>query len=116
MPTKKEKQPLSVTHPELAKEAEGWDPSTVTFGSGKKLKWKCPKGHIYESTIVNRTSRKSGCPICSNNKVLPGFNDLATIFPELAKEAYGWDPSTYKPMSGKKVTWKELGKWLFYKG
>ena len=35
MPTKKEKQPLSVTHPELAKEAEGWDPSTVTFGSGK---------------------------------------------------------------------------------
>jgi len=28
VPTKKEKLPLSVTHPELAKEADGWDPST----------------------------------------------------------------------------------------
>lgn len=27
MPGKKEKQPLSVTHPELAMEADGWDPS-----------------------------------------------------------------------------------------
>ena len=26
MPGKKEKQPLSVTHPELAKEADGWNP------------------------------------------------------------------------------------------
>ena len=40
MPTKKEKQPLSVTHPDLAKEANGWDPSSVTFGNGKKLSWK----------------------------------------------------------------------------
>jgi plastocyanin len=104
---------LRTTHPDLAKEVIDFDPEAFTFGSGKKLKWKCPKGHIYESTIVNRTSRKSGCPICSNNKVLPGFNDLATIFPELAKEAYGWDPSTYKPMSGKKVTWKCIKGHIF---
>lgn len=31
VPTKTEKQPLSVTHPELAKEAVGWDPSKFTF-------------------------------------------------------------------------------------
>jgi hypothetical protein len=30
VPTKKEKQPLSVTHPELAKEAVGWDPAEIT--------------------------------------------------------------------------------------
>jgi len=30
MPGKKEKQPLSVTHPELAKEADGWDPNLIT--------------------------------------------------------------------------------------
>jgi hypothetical protein len=35
VPTKKEKQPLSVTHPELAKVADGWDSSSVTFGSGQ---------------------------------------------------------------------------------
>ena len=97
---------LRTTHPDLAKEAIDFDPKAFTFGSGKKLKWRCPNGHIYEATIVSRTSRKSGCPICSNNKVLPGFNDLATVFPKLAKEAYGWDPSTFKPMSGKNVTWK----------
>ena len=27
VPTKKEKQALSATHPDLAKEADGWDPS-----------------------------------------------------------------------------------------
>ena len=36
MPSKKEKLPLSVTHPELAKEADGWDPTLVTSGSGQK--------------------------------------------------------------------------------
>jgi hypothetical protein len=98
--------PLSVTHPELAKEADGWDPRTVSAGSGKKLKWVCQSGHIFEASIVSRTSRKTGCPICSNNQVLPGYNDLATVNPNLASEAYGWDPSTVKPMSGKKVKWK----------
>jgi hypothetical protein len=28
--SKKEKLPLSVTHPELAKEADGWDPDKFT--------------------------------------------------------------------------------------
>ena len=29
MPTKKEKQPLSVTHPDLAKEVDGWERSIL---------------------------------------------------------------------------------------
>ena len=97
---------LRTTHPDLAKEVIDFDPEAFTFGSGKKIKWKCPNGHIYETRIVNRTSHKSGCPICSNNKVLPGYNDLATVHPDLAKEAYGWNPSTLSAMSGKKVSWK----------
>ncbi len=32
VPGKKEKLPLSVTHPELAKEADGWDPTAITKG------------------------------------------------------------------------------------
>ena len=40
-PSKKEKLPLSVTHPELAKEADGWDPSEFSYGSDKKVNWKC---------------------------------------------------------------------------
>ena len=104
---------LSTTHPELAKEASGWDPSLITAGSGKKSNWICSKGHRWEATIANRTFNKSGCPFCSNNKVLVGFNDLQTTHPKIAQEADGWDPKTITFGSGRKVSWKcEKGhKW-----
>jgi hypothetical protein len=33
---------------------------------------------------------------------LQGFNDLATTHPELAKEAFGWDPTKVSRGSAKK--------------
>jgi hypothetical protein len=105
VPAKKEKQPLSVTNPELAKEAVGWDPSQYLSQSNKKVSWKCHLGHIWDAVIATRT-RGNGCPICGNQQLLPGFNDLATINPDLAKEADGWDPATVFPGSGLKLNWK----------
>ena len=106
MPGKKEKQPLSVTHPELAKEADGWDPSELTSGSGKKVTWKCLRGHRFEATIGNRARiNGGGCPICGGKKIQIGFNDLKTVNPKLAKQAYKWDPRTVTIGSGKKVEW-----------
>ena len=91
MPKKKAKLPLSKTHPKLAKEAFGWDPSKVLFGSGKKYEWKCQKKHIWIESCNNRTnpnrSENAGCPYCANKKVLSGFNDLETLYPKLAREA-----------------------------
>ncbi len=110
VPSKKEKLPLSATHPELAKEAEGWDPSEFTYGSGRIKTWKCPLGHVYEASIDKRTSRLHGCPICSGHKVLAGFNDLATTHPLLAASASGWDPTQFSFGSERKLQWKcELG-------
>jgi len=106
MSKKKAKLPLSKTHPKLAKEAHGWDPMVVTFGSVKRLKWKCTKGHIYVATVNSRTSNKTGCPICSNKIVLKGFNDLATTHPKIAREANGWDPTKVISGSEKKFEWK----------
>jgi len=104
VPDKKEKHPLAVTHPELAKEADGWDPTKISLGSHKRLKWKCKKGHTWIAPVLNRTNG-SGCGICANKVLLSGYNDLATRYPEFAMEAYGWDPKTV--ISGtKKVTWK----------
>jgi hypothetical protein len=100
------KKSLAQTHPALAKEADGWDPKLVTAGSGKKVSWKCRKGHRYESTIGSRTGQGSGCSYCVGKKILPGFNDLATTHPELSTEAYKWDPTTLGFGSGKKVKWK----------
>jgi hypothetical protein len=98
---------LATTHPELAKEAHGWDPTTVFAGSDKKLDWKCDKGHVYPMRVANRTSSgRHGCKFCSNNEVLAGFNDLATTHPELAKEAHGWDPTIVLAGTNKKLDWK----------
>ena len=64
-------------------------PQLVTCGSNVKAWWICPLGHEWDSTVDSRT-RGDGCPICSGHRVLKGFNDLATVNPELAKQ---WHPT-----------------------
>jgi hypothetical protein len=102
---KEVKKPLSKTHPKLAKEADGWNPKTVAAGSHKKLSWKCKKSHRWQATVKSRAEGR-GCPVCSNKMVLPGVNDLATTHPEIAIQAYGWDPTTVTAGSGKRLKWK----------
>jgi len=97
---------LQSQFPDIAAEAYGWDPETVTAGSGKKQDWKCTEGHIYSSAVTTRTSRGSGCPFCGGQKVLKGFNDLQTKFPDIAAEAYGWDPTTVTAGTSQKKDWK----------
>ena len=87
-----------------------FDPSLLTVGSGKKVWWKCSNGHEWQATIDGRNSGR-GCPYCSGNKVLKGYNDLQTINPKLAKE---WNyekngnlkPENFTASSGQKVWWK----------
>ena len=64
---------LSITNPELVEE---WDfeknypltPDDVTFGSGKKVWWKCKKcGHEWQAGVNTRT-RGHGCPVCGVSK------------------------------------------------
>jgi len=97
---------LKSKFPDIAAEAYGWDPSTVTAASGQKKDWKCKKEHIYTSTVSSRTISGNGCPFCSGQRVLSGFNDLKTKFPDIAAEAYGWDPSTVTAASSQKHNWK----------
>lgn len=63
---------LAITHPELSKE---WHPTKnekltafdVTFGSIKKVWWKCNKffDHDWITSINGRTNSGSGCPWCN---------------------------------------------------
>jgi hypothetical protein len=99
-----QKEPLSVTHPELAAQADGWDPSAATQGSSKSMRWRCELGHTWNTSVRHRVFG-TNCPTCSNKKVLPGFNDLATTHPELAAQADGWDPKTLSANSHKKQNW-----------
>lgn len=107
---------LESLYPEIAHE---WDfdknvgliPSKITAHNGKKVWWKCQKDHSWIASIASRTGKnKTGCPFCSNKKVLPGYNDLETIFPALCKE-WNFEKNTILPSevvfgSGKKVWWK----------
>ena len=87
------KNDFATLFPEIAKE---WDyekngdlkPSDFLPGSEKVVWWKCPRGHSYDTMIAIRTKMNCKCPICSNKRVLAGYNDLATLHPELIKE---WD-------------------------
>ena len=60
----------------------------LTLGSGKVAWWKCEKGHSYDASIKSKTIGNLKCPICSNRRILKGYNDLATTNPELLSE---WD-------------------------
>ena len=64
----------------------------VSIGSHKKVIWRCEKGHEWEAAVKSRTINKTGCPYCSHNKVLAGFNDLAMLLPDIATE---WSERNY---------------------
>ena len=94
---------LATLEPLLAKQ---WSkknkikPTEVSIGSHKKVIWKCEKGHEWEAAVKSRTINKTGCPYCSHNKVLAGFNDLATLLPNIAAE---WSDRNY-PLLPTQVT------------
>lgn len=84
-------------------------PEEFSFKSDKKVWWNGDCGHEWQTSVKNRVNG-TGCPYCSGNQVLAGFNDLRTKNPELAKE---WSrkntelrPSMVLPMSNKSVLWK----------
>lgn len=79
--------------PDLLKE---WDfsrntilPDNISRGYNGKIWWKCKNGHRWQARISSRINLHTGCPYCSNRKVLPGYNDLETVSPILAAE---WHP------------------------
>ena len=57
------------------------NPNRLTLHSSKKVWWFCDEGHEYQTTVSKKN--KHDCPYCKNRKVLKGFNDLATIYPDI---------------------------------
>ena len=87
-----------------------FDPSQLTIGSGKKVWWKCGKGHEWQAPVDRRSNGK-GCPYCSGRCAIKGKNDLQTVNPTLAKEwnyerNNGLTPMDVLPNSNKMVWWK----------
>lgn len=87
--------------------------------SNTVLKWRCDKGHEWYSSLAHRTLHDTGCPYCSNRKIITGYNDLETYcknkedMQHLLKEWVGLDESDnrikmseFSYGSGKRVKWK----------
>ena len=97
---------LATTHPQLAAE---WHPTKngnqtpqgITKGSSKKVWWICARGHEWQASPNVRSSNHRKCPVCCGQRVLAGYNDLATKNPSLAAE---WHPTKNGSLMPTQVT------------
>ena len=106
---------LATLYPDIAqqwdKEKNSLTPQEVKHGSHKKAWWICDKGHSWQASIKERCLSGNGCPYCAGKRAIPGKNDLATLYPDIAKQ---WDekkngceiPDTLLPQSRKKSWWR----------
>ena len=97
---------LATAYPDLARQ---WHPQKngaltprdVLPGAGRRVWWKCEKGHEWRALISSRTSGGAGCPYCAGKAVIPGENDLASQFPEIAAQ---WHPTRNGALTPEKLT------------
>ena len=84
----------------IENDKKGLKPDEITSHSSIKSWWRCEQhNHSYESRIYNRTNGY-GCPYCSGKKVLKGYNDLQSCYPELINSSWDWvrnDKNGLKP-------------------
>ena len=75
---------------------EGLNPEDISYGSGRKLWWRCERGHEWEQTAFNieRTKSKNPCPLCKT---------LAGRRPDIARLLH--------PTKNGKLTGYDLGYW-----
>ncbi len=104
---------LGTVRPDLAKQLV--DPSeaeTVTESSQKKLLWVCENDHPryeWEARVDSRSNSRAngkGCGVCAGKVVIPGWNDLATVRPDLAAQLVSPNEAeTVTESNHKKLLW-----------
>ena len=107
---------LAATHPDLARQ---WHPTKngtltprdVLAGTRRKVWWRCEKGHEWAAAVASRAVSGAGCPVCAGKTVIPGENDLAGLFPELACQWHptrngALSPESVTPYSNRRVWWR----------
>jgi len=86
---------------------------TISLKSGK-LNLKCDKNHKWLQRMSDLKTDKITCPYCSCRKVLTGFNDAETFYPDITK-IWDYEKNTITPQD---VTYKTTKKvwWVCDKG
>jgi len=76
------------------------EPWQVSKGSDRKVWWRCPQGHEWETTVLSRLDGH-GCPYCSGRRATEE-TCLATKRPDLVVE---WDFSKNRE-TPQNITWR----------
>ena len=76
------------------------NPLKITYGSQKKVWWKCKKGHEWNVSPNSRTMHESTCPFCCGRKVCEN-NCLLTTHPHIAEE---WHPTKNGKLTPENLT------------
>lgn len=108
---------LALKFPKIAKE---WNfsknknitPLDISYGSQRRVWWKCKNGHEWYVSVGSRTFRNRQCPYCSHQRVYREIS-LGFLKPELAKQWHPIKNGKLTPFdipsgSSKKVWWQCL--------
>src|SRR6185437_15917775 len=86
-------------------------PATVSYGSNRKVWWRCSKDrrHVWQAPVVRRAAFGCGCPFCAGRRVTRE-RSLQALHPKIAAE---WHPTENAPLtpdsvtagSNRRVTW-----------
>ena len=68
----------------------GITPDMISSGSSRKVWWRCEQGHSWQADVFSRTKGSSRCPYCLGKLAIHGKTDLASRYPEIARE---WHPT-----------------------
>lgn len=91
-------------------------PETVYYRSHVQYWFRCGEGHSFLKRpnefylqLNNVGMSAEGCPVCSGNRLLIGFNDLETMFKELV-DSY-WDFSRNKKKPNEVLAYARTDYW-----
>ena len=97
---------IQYTHPLLAIE---WHPTknnnieikNITFGSDKKIWWKCKNRHEWFASVSNRTRLNRGCPYCINKSEAKLLAYLKKSYPDIQPQFR--PPWCKSPITGRRL-------------
>lgn len=108
------KNNLALNFPLVAADAIGWNPRQFAACSREVKAWWCNVcKKQYLQSIVVRTQNNCGCQDCAKKKRAlskrayhVSRNNLASRFPHLANEAWGWNPARFSAGCNDLKKWK----------
>ena len=95
---------LATRFPDVAAQADGWDPTAVAWSSKAVLTWRCPdaaSGHpvferqVYKFTVAGAQGRPGAwCPLCSNRR-RPTLEAFVAAARSVHGDAYSYSNAVY---------------------